>query len=390
VIGSTLPSRPLLGSSQSQAVVNAMQAMTRFLTAMVLALAMLAASPMTERSQPVAAERTMDVAVRVLPPFVVEKEGKLTGFSVDLWNDVAARSGWKSSFTKVADVQAQLLAVRKGAADVGVGAVSITAERATTHDFSQPILNAGLQIMVRSELVRPEANAWDSLMQLLFSPAVLVWIGIAMVLSLIPAHIVWWLERGKPEGMGIDRNYYPGIFQAFYWGLSALAAQSENMPRHWIGRILALFWMFAGMVFVALYTAQLTASLTVERFRGEITGPEDLPGKKVATVGGSTSERYLVNAGVPATSFGNVDEAAKALLGGAVEAVVYDAPVLQYLALHASDGEARTIGAVFNAEDYGFVVKLSSPLRKQIDAALLAAREDGTYDRLREKWFGQP
>ena len=47
--------------------------------------------------------------------------------------------------------------------------------------------------------------------------------------------------------------------------------------------------MFAGVVFVALYTAQLTATLTFQQIAGGINGPEDLVGKRVAVTAGSTS-----------------------------------------------------------------------------------------------------
>ena len=36
------------------------------------------------------------------------------------------------------------------------------------------------------------------------------------------------------------------------------------------------------------------------------------------------------------------------------------------------------------------MVQLDSPLRRKIDIALLALREDGSYQRLYEKWFGSP
>lgn len=43
--------------------------------------------------------------------------------------------------------------------------------------------------------------------------------------------------------------------------------------------MLAVLWMFVGMVYVAFYTAQLTTTLTVQAIRGSINGPEDLPAK---------------------------------------------------------------------------------------------------------------
>ncbi|MGZ3298837.1 MAG: transporter substrate-binding domain-containing protein, partial [Asticcacaulis sp.] len=247
-----------------------------------------------------AQERTVTVAVRILPPFVEQQDGRLSGFSVDLWDAIAKQRHWKTQYKIVPDVAAQLSAVAGKSADAGVGAISITADRDLRFDFSQPILNGGLQVLTRTHRAGPESTALESLMHLLFSPAVLVWLGIAALLTIIPAHIVWFLERRHPEGMIASKSYFPGIFQAFFWGLGTLATQADSMPRHWASRIVAVLWMFTSVVFVAFYTATLTASLTVQQFRSEINGPDDLPGKTVGTVSGTTSAEYLRDSGVHA------------------------------------------------------------------------------------------
>ena len=334
-------------------------------------------------------KKAVSVSVRVLPPFVEQQGGALSGFSIDLWNEIAKRQQWESKFKVAPDVKAQLAAVTHHSADVGVGAVSITAERDALFDFSQPILNGGLQILVRSQPVSPQSTALASLLHLLFSPDILVWLGIAVLLTIIPAHIVWLLERQHPDGMIASKSYFPGIFQAFFWGLGTLATQADSMPRHWASRIIAVLWMFTSVVFVAFYTATLTASLTVAQFKTQINGPSDLPGKAVATVVGTTSAQYLQTNGIKAVLFANVDDARNALLTKQVDAVVFDAPVLQYISAHQSNGFAMVVGPIFHAEDYGFVFSDESSLRKPVDAALLAIREDGTYDRLSEKWFGK-
>ncbi len=74
---------------------------------------------------------------------VEQINGHLTGFSIDLWNAIANRLHWTSEFEIVPNVQLQLAHVSLHGADVGVGAISITAERIADYDFSQPILNAG-------------------------------------------------------------------------------------------------------------------------------------------------------------------------------------------------------------------------------------------------------
>ena len=336
-----------------------------------------------------AQNRPVTVAVRVLPPFVVQQNGRLSGFSVDLWNAIAAKRHWTTHFDVVPDVDAQLAAVSAKKDDVAVGAVSITADRDLRYDFSQPILSGGLQILTRTQKAGPEATAFDSLMHLLFSPSVLVWLGIAVGLTIVPAHIVWFLERRHPEGMLGSKAYFPGIFQAFFWGMGTLATQADSMPRHWGSRIVAVLWMFTSVVFVAFYTATLTASLTVQQFRSAINGPDDLPGKAVATVTGTTSADYLRDGGVKATGYADIDTAVKALTDKKVDAVVYDAPVLQYIANADGTGVIGVVGPVFHAGDYGYAFSNGSALRREVDATLLGLRESGEYDTLSAKWFGK-
>jgi polar amino acid transport system substrate-binding protein len=47
-------------------------------------------------------------------------------------------------------------------------------------------------------------------------------LGIALLLVLIPAHLVWLIERRHEDGMISNRNYFPGILEAIYWAVSTL------------------------------------------------------------------------------------------------------------------------------------------------------------------------
>ena len=235
---------------------------------------------------------SLRVATRLVSPLVIDDHGELTGFSIDLWRSISAELKLQTSYLIAADVSALLDDVRTGKADLGIAAISITADRDKEFDFSQPMLEAGLQILVRGAGDGP-TNPLLEFLRLLSSPTLLMWLGIALLLVLIPAHVVWFVERRHEQGIIPDRRYFPGIFHAMWWAASTLATQAEQMPRHWIARVLAILWMFVGVVFVAYYTAQLTASLTVQQIRGEIRGPDDLPGKHLGTVSGSTAAAYL-------------------------------------------------------------------------------------------------
>jgi polar amino acid transport system substrate-binding protein len=158
-------------------------------------------------------------------------------------------------------------------------------------------------------------------------------------------------------------------------------------PKHWVGRSLAILWGFAAIIFVALYTANLTANLTVEQIESRITGPDDLYGKSVVTVANTTSVDYLQGMGIGFTPMPTIEDCYRAVEQGH-EAVVFDAPVLRYYVTHQGVGKAEIAGPRFHDEDYGLLFQLGSDLRKPVDGALLAIREDGTYQTIYRKWFG--
>ena len=199
---------------------------------------------------------------------------------------------------------------------------------------------------------------------------------------------MWLLERRHEDGLISSRKYFPGIFQAIFWAVWALMTQEERMPRQWLARTLSIFWMFAGVIFVAFYTAQLTTTLTVEQIQGAIEGPSDLPGKPVATLLHSTAADYLLDQGAQVQEFQTTDQMFQALLDKKVDAVVFSAPVLLYYASHEGRGLVKMVGPEFNTAPVALLMQLNNPLRKQIDITFLKLRENGTYQQIYGKWFG--
>jgi polar amino acid transport system substrate-binding protein len=332
----------------------------------------------------------LDVAVTVIPPFVMQQNGSLTGFSIDLWNAIAAHMNMKTNYKSMPDAASILEAMRSKRVEVIAAPVVITAARDEEIDFSLPIMQAGMQIMVRDTGEAAASNPLKDLVGLLFSKTTILWLGIALILVLIPAHLVWLFERRRKDGILTNRSYFPGIFEAMYWAVSCLTAQAEMMPHQWVARVISVFWMFAGVVFVAFYTAQLTTALTVRQIQGSISGPEDLPGKEVATVANSVAADYLRAHNIQGREFQQVRPMLQALQSKQVDAVVFSAPVLLYYMAHEGKGLVKLVGPEFYVSPIAFGFQLDSPLRRKVNGALLKLRENGTYQQLYDKWFGSP
>lgn len=82
-------------------------------------------------------------------------------------------------------------------------------------------------------------------------------------------------------------------------------------------------------------------------------------------------------------------DAIRMLLQGEAQAVVFDAPTLQYWAAREGNGQVQVVGPLFMPERYAIAVGEGSALRKPINQALLQMAADGTYERLRANWFAQ-
>ena len=331
-------------------------------------------------------EQKLRVGTRIVKPFVFEENRALTGFSIELWQEISRQLNAQSEFIMKPSVKELLEATRSKELDLAIAAISITAEREIDWDFSQPMFDAGLQILTPAQ--GTQGGLVAAIIAGVFSSAVLPILGLVLLMILVPAHLVWFFERRNSTGMINHRSYFPGIFEACWWAASTLATQADQMPRAALARIVAVIWMFASVVFIAYFTAAVTSSLTLQQLRGDINGPEDLPGKRVATVKGSTSMDYLRRHNIEATEFTNVEQAFKAAQQGSADAVVYDAPVLLYYASHEGKGKVQVVGNIFRKESYGILFPSNSPYRKPVNEALLKIREDGTYDRLYGKWFG--
>jgi polar amino acid transport system substrate-binding protein len=355
------------------------------LAAWCVLLASLAVAPLAHAQQ---TPQSVRVSTFVIEPFVMQYHGRLTGFSIDLWNEIAARLHVETHYDVAPDVNALFQTLRDGESDVAVSGLFYSVERDREFDFSYPIMASGLRVMVRDTGESTSVSPLRSFGELLVSRTTLLWFATAMLLTLIAAHVVWFVDNLQGYRSGRFTRYFPGIFRAAYWAASTLLAQEDEPRRKGLSRAMALIWMFVGIVFVASYTAQLTTKLTVEHIRGTINGPDDLAGLTIATVANSSALPWLRSLDLQVHEYATNQDVFDALIDGDADAVVLGSAGLSYFAAHGGKGRVKLVGPEFNLNDVGFVFPLNSALRKRVDGALLAMREDGTYQRIYDKWFG--
>jgi len=361
--------------------------MHKIVTGLLLSLIMislLAQGVMPTAAQDGETQEPIKVVTKEIEPFVFVDEEQVSGFSIDLWQALAAELGIDYENEIVTTVQEQLDAVETNQADVAIAAISITADRETRIDFSHRYFESGLGILTRSSSSTPLLDTF----RLALSPTLLRLLVFLILTIVIAGHIIWLIERWRNEEF--PQTYLRGVSEGVWWAAVTVTTvgYGDKTPIGRLGRLFGIFWMFAGLFIIANFTAGVTSQLTLQTLQGTINGPEDLPGKRIVTVAGSTSDEWLEIEGIGHQTVPTIEEAYAMLDSGTVQAVVYDHPVLLYFALQNEDKGLIVPGEPFNKEDYGIAFPAGSPLREEINRALLVLLENGTYDRIAHKWFG--
>ena len=330
-------------------------------------------------------ELPLRIATKPIPPFVIEdKNGDLSGFSIDLWRAIAAQLGRPYAWERVNTVKDQLAAVEGGQADAAIAAITITEEREQHVDFSFPYFESGLGILTPAKSETPVLDV----LALAFSPALLRLLAFVLALLIIVGHLVWLFERKhNPE---FPQDYVHGIWAGmWYAGVTVTTVgYGDKTPRSIPGRLIGLVWMFAGLFVIANFTAGVTAQLAVRELRGAINGPQDLPGKQALAVEGTTGSAWLTSQGVPHRTVKSIDDAYSELAAGRADAIVYDYPVLLYYSLNDGEHKTQMAGGPFDLENYGIAVSTGGALREDINRAILKLHENGVYQEVYTRWFG--
>ncbi len=333
-------------------------------------------------------DKTLRVATQRLEPFVIYRNRRYTGFSIELWEKVADEMGVNYELYGVNTIAKLLDEIKRGTADLAIAGIGITSKREQDLDFSHSYFESGFQIMISKEFDTPLKAIFAKVFSILFSTGLAYGVGFFLIVLLLAAHIIWLIERrDNPE---FSRSYFNGIWQSIWWAVVTVTTvgYGDKTPKAKMGRLFGLIWILAGYFVFAYFTASVTTTIALKELRGTINGPQDLFGKKVATVKKSPAADYLTAQGITTVKLEDIGKAYHLLEKGKVDAVVYDAPVLQHFATQIGKGKVEVVGLIFQEQSYGIALQVESPLREQINIALLKLVESGIYKEIHDRWFG--
>ena len=343
-------------------------------------LAKAPAAPAALDPAPPPAQKKLVVGTHPIPPFVVKgDDGSWSGISIELWKRVAEKANLAY---EIREVPIPALLEPDPALDVIVSLnVSVQAEQKL--DLTHAFYSTGLAIAV----VPKEPSTFSSLKQI-FTRGFAGTIALTFVVLTFFGLLMWLAERRRNDAQ-FGGGVVKGIANGFWWSAVTMTTvgYGDKSPVTFFGRAVALFWMFAGVFAISMFTASISSALTVNQLESGVRGPSDLGKVSVGTVEPSGGARYLKRRDVAFKGYPNATEALKALERHEIEAVVYEAPILQHLQRTAFE-KVTILPGTFDNHGYAFGLRSGSPVRESINLTLLEIIASNAWSELLARYVG--
>ncbi|XP_055060686.2 glutamate receptor, ionotropic, N-methyl D-aspartate 2B, genome duplicate b isoform X2 [Misgurnus anguillicaudatus] len=334
---------------------------------------------------------------------ILKKIAKSVKFTYDLYLVTNGKHGKKINGTWNGMVGEVVLKN----AHMAVGSLTINEERSEVIDFSVPFIETGISVMVS------RSNGTVSPSAFLEPFSADVWVMMFVMLLIVSAVAVFVFEYFSPVGYNrcLADGREPGgpsftIGKAIWllWGLVFNNSVPVQNPKGTTSKIMVSVWAFFAVIFLASYTANLAAFMIQEEYVDQVTGLSDkkfqhpndyTPPFRFGTVPNGSTERNIRNnykeMHAYMTSFHqkNVNDALQSLKTGKLDAFIYDAAVLNYMAGRDEGCKLVTIGSgyIFATTGYGIAIQKDSGWKRAVDLAILQLFGDGEMEELEALWL---
>ncbi|MCV0395640.1 MAG: transporter substrate-binding domain-containing protein [Rhizobiaceae bacterium] len=355
------------------------------LAAFFITAGLIQASAQDGEALPTRPSGPLTVGVYVHPPFVMGGDGEFQGMAIELWEWLARRLDLDGEYLEFSNVGELVNATASGEVDVAVTNMTVTRERAEQIDFTHPWFDAGQRIMVNEDRGAGFSDVVAGLAESGHLRAY-AWIAFVIVVATV---LVTLFDRHFDKDF--PRRWRDGLAESFYTVMSVATSGRPPARKNlfgWIGRFWQGLWLVCGIAVLAYVTSSVTSVMTTLSLTNQINNVADLPGRPVGVQPGSVSEDYARQAGLDIRSFEHVDQAVEALLDGRIDAIIGDAPVLEFYAHTNPQQPVTVVGPIFAPDKYAFGLVHQSEFTRPLTVELIGALESGVVEDIRTRYFG--
>jgi polar amino acid transport system substrate-binding protein len=353
-------------------------------SALTVAALLICGAAQAQSEHQLISDKELVIATKEAPPFVIKRaDGTLYGISIDLWRQIAEQLHLHYHFSEQETVEDLLNGVQNGSFDLAIGAVTATAARQRVVDFTQPFYSTGLAVAVPVD-----QSVWTSILRTIvsfgFFQAVLALLFLAVCIGIL----IWVLERKKNEHF---KGGIKGLGAGVWWSTIAMTrgGAAQNAPATLAGRIVATGWMIASVITFAIFTAGITSTLTKRELQGAVHSVNDLRSVRVGAPAGTTTVEYLSRQRILHRPYANPRAGLIALQAHAIDAFVYDKPLLTWMILQQYSDTLRVLDISFDTQNYAIVLPKGSALGQVLNTPLLEQTESERWEQTLYEYLGK-
>nr|AQN78505.1 ionotropic receptor 25a.1 [Meteorus pulchricornis] len=390
-----------------------------------------------------------------MAPFMMKdpETGEWSGYCIDLINEIRAILNFEYEIHEAPDGQFGAMApdgtwngmikeLQSKRADIGLGSLSVMAERENVVDFTVPYYDlVGITILMQKPKI---PTSLFKFLTVLENEVWLCILGSYFFTSLL----MWLFDRWSPYSYQNNKEKYidseeKRIFdlkECLWFCITSITPQGGGeAPKNLSGRLVAATWWLFGFIIIASYTANLAAFLTVSRLDTPVESLEDLSKQykiqyapnfpseaytyfermaaieerfyeiwkdmslndslsdieraKLAVWDYPVSDRYtkMFQAMKESHFPSSPEEALKRVRGELANysasefAFIGDATIIKYLEMTNCD--LMVVGDEFSRKPYAIAVQQGSPLKDQLNNALLQLLNKRKLEHLKNKWW---
>ena len=324
---------------------------------------------------------TLRVGYTAAPPFIIERDGNLEGISVWLWEHCAKELQLEYQYVPMSFGE-MLDSVQTGGIDVSINPLTITSDRLNNISFTHSFY-ASHSVITKGHFSFFEnlRNFLKSIFSIGFLSAFLALMSLIGLFGFLEWHFE---HQVNPEHF---RKGWKGLWDGLWWSVVTMTTvgYGDKTPQSRGGKIVALIWMFSGLLFISGITASVASSLTVGRLVGATSDLNDFKDREVGTIAHSSSEQCLKdNFFKDIQPFTNIESGLDALMNHQLDVFVYDEPIVRYRLLNDKKYEDLVIlPSKFKVQFYAFgLPKRHAQLNEILSQKMISIIERSSWEEV--------
>jgi len=333
------------------------------------------------------ASQVLKVGVGGTPPFLIEGENdKFRGLVIDIWEEIAFVNDFEYELILYTETQEALDAIATGELDLLLGPFTITAERLQDVNFTQPFFVSSLGVVVQQE----SPTIWNRVRPF-FRKAALSSVGALLICLFLVGNGMWLVERHhNPEQF--PKQYLRGVASGMWFAFVTLTTvgYGDQTPKTSTGRFITGIWMLISLIAVSSLIGGLASAFTLalsELPADSLSQPEDMQGKRMAVVTGTTGETWAAEYQAKLVQCSSLEDAISLVVEGKAEGAIFGRPTLEYYLSQNPDVPLQLADFRLNSENLGFVFPHESLLGVPLNLTIVKFKENGTLQGITDRWL---